>query len=262
MARSTRPLSSGLRRILVVHDEPGIRTLALRALAATNRVVETKEARRAIALMRSGNHFDVVVVTCVGRKGRPRYGPRVRLIRNMFRLWPWIPVVVIARVEERARLIGEVLRSSVRLFLPSTVSAAVLRRAIRRVTSQTRRGAPRVAAGAAMKRIRDFLGEHAEESFTLDELARMASMSRSHFSHTFHSILGMPLREYIRSLRLERAHHLLVSTPASLSAIAAETGFYDLPHFDKAFRQRVGMTPQGFRLRHNGRTPRADRNAP
>ena len=106
-----------------------------------------------------------------------------------------------------------------------------------------------------MKRIGDFLGEHAGESFTLTELARMASMSRSHFSRMFHTILGMPLREYIRSLRLEHAHHLLVSTPASLTAIAAETGFYDLPHFDKAFRQRVGMTPQGFRLRHNGRTP-------
>ena len=245
-----------------MHDGPRMRTLVLRALAATNHVVETKEARRAIALMRSGNHFDVVVVTCVGRKGRPRYGPRVGLIRNMFRQWPWIPVVVIARVQERAWLIGEVLRSSVRLFLPSTVSAVALRRAIRRVTSQTRRGPPRAAAGAAMKRIGEFLGEHAGESFTLNELARMASMSRSHFSHMFHSILGMPLREYIRSIRLERAHHLLVSTPASLTSIAVETGFYDLPHFDKAFRQRVGMTPQEFRLRHNGQTPRADRNAP
>lgn len=255
MARSTRTLCSGLRRILVVHDEPRMRTLVLRALAATNDVVETKEARRAIALMRSGNHFDVVVVTCAARKGRPRYGPRVGLIRNMFRQWPWIPVVVIARVQERAWLIGEMLRSSVRFLLPSTVSAAGLRRAIRRAMSRTRQGVPSATAAAAMKRIGDFLGEHAGESFTLTELARMASMSRSHFSHMFHTILGMPLREYIRSLRLERAHHLLVSTPASLTAIAAETGFYDLPHFDKAFRQRVGMTPQGFRLRHNGRTP-------
>ena len=85
-----------------------------------------------------------------------------------------------------------------------------------------------------MKRIGDLLREHAGESVTLDELATMASKSRSHF---------------------ERAHHLLVSTPASLTAIAAETGFYALPHCDKAFRQRVGTPPQGFRLRHNGRTP-------
>jgi AraC-like DNA-binding protein len=260
MARSTQTIRSGLRRILVVHDEPRMRTLVLRALAATNDVVETKEARGAITLMRSGNHFDVVVVTCVGHEGRPRYGPRVGLIRNMFRQWPWIPVIVISRVQERARLIGEMLRSSVRLFLLSTVSAASLRRAIRRTTSRTRRSPPRPAAAAAIKRIGVFLGEHPGESFTLNELARMASMSRSHFSHMFHMILGMPLRGYIRSLRLERAHHLLVSTPASLTAIALETGFYDLPHLDKAFRQRVGMTPQGFRLRHNRRAPRPDRN--
>jgi AraC-like DNA-binding protein len=30
----------------------------------------------------------------------------------------------------------------------------------------------------------------------------------------------------------------------SLAEIAAEVGFYDLPHLDKAFRRRRGMTPQ------------------
>jgi DNA-binding NarL/FixJ family response regulator len=124
MARSIRTQCSGLRRILVVHDEPRMRRLVLRALAATNDVVETKEARRAIALMRSGNHFDVVVVTCVARTGRPRYGPRFGLIRNMFRQWPWIPVLVIARVQERARLIGEVLRSSIRGDVPDQAEPA------------------------------------------------------------------------------------------------------------------------------------------
>jgi AraC-like DNA-binding protein len=40
----------------------------------------------------------------------------------------------------------------------------------------------------------------------------MASKSRSHFSHLFHAVLGMPLRDYVRTVRLERAHRLLLST--------------------------------------------------
>ena len=63
----------------------------------------------------------------------------------------------------------------------------------------------------------------------------------------------MPLREYVRTVRLERAHRLLLTTSLSLSAISAEAGFYDLPHLDKASRHRLGMTPRDFRRRHAGR---------
>lgn len=112
---------------------------------------------------------------------------------------------------------------------------------------------PTPATAAAVKRIGAFLDAHAMERHTLVDLARMASKSRSHFSHLFHAVLGMPLRDYVRIVRLERAHRLLLSRPLSLTAIATEAGFYDLPHLDKAFRHRLGMTPRDFRLRHAGR---------
>ena len=104
-----------------------------------------------------------------------------------------------------------------------------------------------------MNRIRGFLGEHAGENLTLGELSAMATMSRSHFSHTFHAVLSMSLRDYVRDLRLERAHLLLLASRISLTAIAADSGFYDLPHLDKAFRHRLGMSLLEFRHRYNGR---------
>jgi AraC-like DNA-binding protein len=107
-----------------------------------------------------------------------------------------------------------------------------------------------------MNRIRTFLGEHTEETLTLRELSAMASMSRSHFSHTFHVVLGMSLRDYVRDLRLQRTHLLLLAFPLSLTAIAAESGFYDLPHLDKAFRHRLGVSPLEFRRRYNTRAHR------
>ncbi len=73
-----------------------------------------------------------------------------------------------------------------------------------------------------MNRIRTFLGEHVGENLTLGELSAMATMSRSHFSHTFHTVLGMSLRDYVRDLRLERAHLLLLasrSPPIPVSTI-------------------------------------------
>jgi AraC-like DNA-binding protein len=240
-----------------VYDEPRMRQFVVRALGATNDLVETGQTGRALAhLMRPGNQLDAVIVTCAAPNGRPRYARSIGLIKTMFRQWPWIPIVVIVRVQDQARLIGEVLRSSVRTFLPITISAAGLRRALGRATSLTRRR-PAGGASGSVKRILDFLAEHEGETFTLDELARMVSMSRSHFSHVFHTIIGMSLREYVRRLRLEGAHRLLVGSSISLTSIAAEAGFYDLPHFDKAFRQVLGMTPREFRRRHGRRRYRA-----
>ena len=81
----------------------------------------------------------------------------------------------------------------------------------------------------------------------------MAAMSPSYFSHVFHAVIGMPLRDCLREIQLKRAHELLVGSALSLTTIAVDAGFYDLPHFDKAFRQRLGMTPQEFRRRHGRR---------
>lgn len=225
-----------------------------RAIQADHDVVTTTGAHRALALLRSqGPPFGLVIVACPGRGGGAPFAAGVRFVKTLFKHWPWIPVLVVSHELERARVMGDALMSGVRGVLPNPCSRTDVRRAVSRAMPRIAPRLPSPAAVAAMKRIGGHLDAHPTERRTLTELARMASKSRSHFSHLFHAVLGMPLREYVRTLRLERAHRLLVTTPLSLTAIAAETGFYDLPHLDKAFRQRLGVTPQEFRLRHGGR---------
>jgi AraC-like DNA-binding protein len=100
---------------------------------------------------------------------------------------------------------------------------------------------------AVIAHVREFLENHYADVPSLPELAAMAGMSRSHFSRTFHAVVGTPLRQYVGDLRLQRACALLRQSTLSLTAIAMECGFYDLPHLDKAFRRRFGMAPQRFR---------------
>ncbi len=192
----------------------------------------------------------------VGRgdvKNRTQASATVGLVKTMYERWPWIPVVVIGRIPDRARLTGQMLLSGARTFLQKPVTAAALRAAVTDGVDRVGKRSPTASAVAAMNRIRTLLGEHAGETLTLRELAEMASMSRSHFSHTFHAVLGMSLRDYVRDLRLQRVHRLLLASPLSLTAIAAESGFYDLPHLDKAFRHRLGVSPLEFRRRYNTR---------
>jgi len=63
----------------------------------------------------------------------------------------------------------------------------------------------------------------------------------------------------VRNLRLERAQQMLARSPEiSLTEVALEAGFYDLPHFDKAFRERYGVSPSEF-LRRKALDPSAPR---
>jgi transcriptional regulator GlxA family with amidase domain len=85
---------------------------------------------------------------------------------------------------------------------------------------------------------------------SLDELAAEAEMSRFNFSRAFHATAGLSLRDYVQTLRLKRTTALLLTSRRPLTDIAQDCGFYDLPHLDKAFRRRFGMTPHEFRRRH------------
>src|SRR5262249_59393972 len=93
-------------------------------------------------------------------------------------------------------------------------------------------------------------------------VAALAGWSRFHFSRTFSRIVGMRLRDYLRGLKLRRAVELVRTSRASLTDIAVEAGFYDLPHLDKACRQHLGKSPQSFRTRPvKGGRPTARRRA-
>jgi transcriptional regulator GlxA family with amidase domain len=110
-----------------------------------------------------------------------------------------------------------------------------------------RSGAPSTRSVAQIKRVLVILDGHANQHHALNELAALAGLSRYYFSRTFHIVVGVSLRDYLRGLKLKRALELLRTSRRSLTDIAIEAGFYDLPHLDKVFRQRFGTSPYAFR---------------
>jgi AraC-like DNA-binding protein len=217
-------------------------------LGADSEVVEATGSTKALWQLSHSRPFDVVVMECGLGDRRQNHVGFVDLIRSMFRRWPWMPVVLVGAAPERLR--ADVLLTGVRAFLTRRFTVGRLSHLVARVARRHGTPVPSTGSVATMKRVFAFLDEHAGETPSLRDLARMTQMSRSHFSRTFHSVAGMPLRGYVRELRLKRAHELLVSGKLSLTAVAVESGFYDLPHFDKAFRRRLGTSPRAFRARH------------
>jgi AraC-like DNA-binding protein len=78
---------------------------------------------------------------------------------------------------------------------------------------------------------------------SLHELAERFYLSPYTVSRVFHRQTGLPLRSYVQRLRLRHALNAMIGSQSALSGIAVDHGFYDEPHFSRAFRAEFGRPP-------------------
>ncbi len=98
-----------------------------------------------------------------------------------------------------------------------------------------------------MQAVAAYLAEHLREDLNLTELARVFALSPSHLSRTFHEATGFGIREYLISLRIQRAGELLLNSGLTITEIADQCGFSDGNYFGDAFRRTMGVSPREYR---------------
>jgi AraC-like DNA-binding protein len=238
-------------RTLLVDDDAAWRARVAESLAAQGEVVaaESLEAAQA-ALAESASSFDAVVVGCVRPGDAVQHARLVEFVRALFHDTPALSVIVATSRDDAARLRADLLVTGLRDVLEAPVEAAAVMAALQRVARMhPRRRRQSARSIAAIQRVLAIL-EESRTVPTLTELARVAGMSPWHLSRTFHAVVGMSLRHYARDLRLKRGHALFVTGRRSITAIATEAGFYDLPHFVRTVRSRLGISPRAYRARY------------
>jgi AraC-like DNA-binding protein/mannose-6-phosphate isomerase-like protein (cupin superfamily) len=85
---------------------------------------------------------------------------------------------------------------------------------------------------------------------TLDDAALATGLSRRRFTALFRSVTGQSWHKRLLDLRLAHARLLLSQTDRTIIAVAFESGFEDLSHFNHVFRQAFGCSPSTFRRDH------------
>jgi AraC family transcriptional regulator of arabinose operon len=95
--------------------------------------------------------------------------------------------------------------------------------------------------------VQQYLRAHLGASISVNELARLAGLSTSHFSAVFKQTVGLSVIEYVKRLRSARARELLITTNASIAEIGEAVGYLDAFYFSRQFRAVNGVSPTTFR---------------
>lgn len=99
----------------------------------------------------------------------------------------------------------------------------------------------------ALARAMDVIDGRIADPLEVRSLAGEIGLSQTHLNRLFRSAVGMTAGQYLRTRRLELAHHLITHTTLPIKSIAAQVGIPDPHHFNKLMRRYAGKAPSRLR---------------
>ena len=81
----------------------------------------------------------------------------------------------------------------------------------------------------------------------LEDFAELCHCSLSTFKREFKVIYNESPGKWITKRRIRRAANLIANSNQSVTQIAFETGFEDLSHFSRVFKQITGKNPTDYK---------------
>lgn len=96
--------------------------------------------------------------------------------------------------------------------------------------------------------IRESIYRWPGRDYSIDDMARELSLSRSRFQHIYTETFGVSVNKDIINSRLEKAAELLRSTDMPISEIAMIVGYSSIQYFTRQFKSGLGTTPVQYRL--------------
>jgi transcriptional regulator GlxA family with amidase domain len=94
-----------------------------------------------------------------------------------------------------------------------------------------------------------WIAEHYTAPSPVAAMAQLSGLQERSFKRRFQKATGLTPLQYVQTLRLEEAKHLLESGDQPVEAIAGEVGYEDTSFFCRLFRREVGLTATQYRRR-------------
>ena len=98
-----------------------------------------------------------------------------------------------------------------------------------------------------IKEIHEFLVEHFDEHYTIEELSERFRISPTAMKKCFKGVYGDSIYSYMKLYRLQVAERLLKESKLTVGEIASQVGYLNPNKFTSAFTTAYGMSPSAYR---------------
>ncbi|MDD3213785.1 MAG: AraC family transcriptional regulator [Eubacteriales bacterium] len=105
----------------------------------------------------------------------------------------------------------------------------------------------------ALQRVLRHIDGHYAEPLRVEEMARMAILSRSYFCNLFKRMTGCTFVEYVNRKRIQKACEMLEDRGAAIPEVAQRAGFRSASQFNRLFKALTGCSPSRYRALYVGR---------
>ena len=99
----------------------------------------------------------------------------------------------------------------------------------------------------SIKKAVQFIDSHYDCPITLEQVSRIARMSRSTFSRRFKQSIGVPFKTYLNKLRIGKAKHLMSKKGMNVTEACFAVGFNDVAYFSRTFHKIEGISPSQYK---------------
>jgi len=94
-----------------------------------------------------------------------------------------------------------------------------------------------------------FMEKFYPDQVELNDLAKVAFMSKFHYVRIFQRMYGLTPRHYLRDLRISKAKEL-IRNGLPVTQVCLEIGYESVTTFSAVFKKCTGYTPREYRLIH------------
>lgn len=93
----------------------------------------------------------------------------------------------------------------------------------------------------------NYINNNYASDITPADCAASIHLSYSYFAKLFRAVIGKTFKEYLTSVRLAKAHNILLSTDLPITDVAVSCGYSNLSYFISEYKKVYGKTPRDTR---------------